>query len=70
MITAPEQKVLDALAIYSDRSGVQLAQMTNLDLALYPALMTLEQRGLITSRWLNEDGLYPRRRVYRLKAHM
>jgi DNA-binding PadR family transcriptional regulator len=43
--------------------AVRLGAVTKLSPgSLYPILMDLEQRGVITSRW--EEGAHPRRRLY------
>jgi DNA-binding PadR family transcriptional regulator len=62
-----EQLILEALGVYRDRSAAQLVELTGLGAgSLYPALLSLEASGAIESRWFNEEGAWPRRRVYRL----
>jgi hypothetical protein len=64
--TTAEQKIVEALATYTWRSGHQLCELTGLGPGtLYPALMALEKRGQIISRW--EDMPPPRRRRYSLE---
>lgn len=63
--TTAETKIVAALTRYTNRSGIQLSEMTGLSSAtLYPALFRLEEAGTITSEW--EAMPSPRRRRYRL----
>jgi DNA-binding PadR family transcriptional regulator len=66
MTTIPET----ILALFRSRprselSGHEISDVLRLSSGvLYPALMSLERHGDLTSRW--EDGAWPRRRLYRL----
>ena len=58
-------RVTQALAGGSEMSGPALSAATGMGTArLYPTLMEMEDRGHVSSRWV--DGDFPRTRLYRL----
>lgn len=61
----PDDRILEALARFTRRSGSQLAALTGLWTGdLYPALVRLETDKKIIGEW--DEGDYPRTRRYRL----
>jgi DNA-binding PadR family transcriptional regulator len=59
-----ERRILEAIG-NDELSGAQIMKRGRFWLPPYPALLRLESKGILTSRWIEQD--YPRRRVYRLK---
>lgn len=60
-------RVSQALASGGEMSGKALADATGMGVSrLYPTLVEMEERGDVSSRWV--DGPYPRTRLYRLPA--
>lgn len=64
-----EERVVELLRV-GDASGARIACVTGC-VNIYPILFRLEQKGLILSWWEDQNGAYPRRRVYGLtpKGH-
>lgn len=60
---SPAQKIIDFLTTHGAASGAEISQGTGLGSGtLYPALMRLEDRGVIVSKWWrpNAEGYRPR----------
>jgi len=63
-----EQKIIQALGGWDEASAATISRLFFLPIGLYPALLELEERGIIKSRWEDRKrGPWrPRRRLYSL----
>lgn len=60
-----QQKVVDFLTAHGAASGAEISRGTGLGSGtLYPALMRLEDRGVIVSKWWRPDAEGYRPRIY------
>lgn len=61
-------KIIAYLSSAGEKSAAEILKGANVSwvFSFYPVLHGLERDGIIKSRWEDENGPYPRRRVYRL----